>query len=381
MLVERIQEAVGERLRELVDERGYGTYLGANSEELCEKLVERFDANQALLASSGSAALEIGLRACGVRAGDGVILSGYDYPGNFWAIERAGAQPVLVDTAKDSWGYCSEQLGQALSQSSRVKAVVASHLHGELQDSDLLRELCDKNNVVLIEDCCQAMGSTRNASLVGKDADLTILSFGGGKVLSAGRGGAVLSKRSDLSQKAKLAAGAGSGPYSMSELQASVVLAQLAFLDPLIEQTCDYFHQVNQEMDTIAKADMYSGTATRRWTMPSAKSIADGSSSLYQAGWLKATNGYSQADGASKSPSKDGGGDPQSTSAEHVPNYIGHGFPGFHRRSSRRCRKTSELVNAKSLCDRTLTVHHRVALEEQIAPSELAEQIIQALSG
>ena len=129
----------------------------------------------------------------------------------------------------------------------------------------------------LIEDCCQAIGSRQEGALVGQSADAGVISFGGGKLISCGRGGALFTSDEKLAQRAKVAAGAGSGPYQLSELQAAVASAQLPFLEQLITTTCDFFASVERELSE--------GVGISRLQSANAD-YAAASTSIYQAGWL-----------------------------------------------------------------------------------------------
>ena len=78
-------------------------YDGPASTELQYRLTNFCGRRHARLTSSGTIAVELALRGVGVRAGDEVILGGYDFPGNFRAIEAIGARPVLVDSRPNDW--------------------------------------------------------------------------------------------------------------------------------------------------------------------------------------------------------------------------------------------------------------------------------------
>ncbi|MFG0291182.1 MAG: DegT/DnrJ/EryC1/StrS family aminotransferase, partial [Rhodopirellula sp. JB044] len=163
------------------------------------------------LCSSGSAAVELSLRGVGVKPGDEVIVAAYDYPGNFRTIELLGGKPVLVDVRANGVTIDPASLEQI--QSDSVRAVIVSHLYGELADVLSIRKICDERGWHLIEDACQVPGAgwrsnTGNGSdspegsqetdagfvPVGALADVVAYSFGGSKLLSAGNGGAVVTR-------------------------------------------------------------------------------------------------------------------------------------------------------------------------------------------
>lgn len=356
MLAEHVRESVRSLLEEIASSEAYRTYLGDYSAALVQSISEHLGGSEVLLASSGTAALEIALRAAGVGQDDEVILSAYDYPGNFWAIERCLARPVLIDVEPNSWRILPVQLDAALGSGGTVKAIVVSHLHGQLQRMRELRDWCDETGLLLIEDNCQGIGGEIAGSPSGTFGHMCIGSFGGGKVLSAGRGGFLATKSEPLMQRARIAAGAGSGPYAMSELQAAVVLAQWRWLPAVTEACRDFFGEVHRALVSKSCEHQFPAAADLTTT------------AFYQAGWLMP---------AGLSPTTR---DELLAKLQQAGLACGAGFAGFHRRSNRRCRVAGELRNTPDVVDRTWVVHHSQALTGQISASEVAEKILAATS-
>lgn len=362
MLVKEIGRSVQSAIAAVIASGDWQRYEGPNGEFLAVQLAARVRQNHLQLTSSGTAALEIVLRAAGVGVGDEVILSSYDYPGNFWAIERVGARPVLVDTTADSWRIDLESLDRAYQPS--CKAVVVSHLHGELQKVDELRAWCDHRRVFLFEDVCQSLGASWSGAPVGSFGHAAILSFGGGKLLSCGRGGAWATSDETLAVKARVASGAGSGPYALSELQAAAVLAQLPWLDEINLRCRTFFEALDRHLK-LNRCD---------WSFVPHSNID--CAGFYQCGWQidkRHTDEYRQnllTALLNKLPDEEG------TLA--IP--AGAGFPGFHRRSKRRCRIGGTLDHATAASCRTLVLHHRVVLEQLWTPDQLAGRIASCIA-
>ncbi len=357
MLQNQIRAAVAKVLGELAVDGVYGRYTSEYSEQLVAALASRVSASEVLLTSSGTAAVELALRAGGVGLGDEVLLAAYDYPGNFWAVERVGARPVLVDVEAGGWRIDCNQL-LAASQSGELancRALIVSHLHGQLQDVARLRAWCDEQGLLLIEDACQALGATIAGRPAGSFGHASILSFGGGKILSAGRGGALATSDAKFAHRARVAAGAGSGPYALSELQAAVVGAQLGWLDQIIAQSRLFFGDLCQGLH-IANSTI---------AVPYAGQLYE--TSFYQGGLLVDPH---------RSNATDPG--PQSSLIEQLYSSgipAGVGFTGFHRRSSRRCRCLQPLVCTAKIVDQTITVHHRIALAGVLTGTQAARII------
>ncbi|MDX1927668.1 MAG: aminotransferase class V-fold PLP-dependent enzyme [Pirellulaceae bacterium] len=358
MLVKEIAESVQAAATKVIASGDWQRYEGQNSQRLESDVANRVGQREIQLTCSGTAALEIALRAAGIGVGDEVLISGYDYPGNFWAIERVGARPVLVDTAPSSWRIDLASLKQAFQPS--CKALIASHLHGELQKIDELKEWCEHHKILLIEDACQALGASFRGSPIGSYGHFAILSFGGGKLLSCGRGGAWATSDETLAIKARVASGAGSGPYAMSELQAAIVQAQFPWLDTINARCREFFAALDRQLNIEGC----------EWTFVPENDL--GSTAFYQCGWQINEQCIEEERGALLKALR-------SISHHNEPQErelpFGVGFPGFHRRSTRRCRISDSLSHAAAAANCTLVLHHRVVLQQRWDPQELAKWI------
>jgi dTDP-4-amino-4,6-dideoxygalactose transaminase len=164
-----------------------------------------------------------------IEAGDEVILAAYDYPGNFLTIHAVGAQPVLLDIHPDNWNLDIRQIESAIGP--RTRALIASHLHGGMVPMRELISLASARGITVIEDAAQCPGAIVQGKKAGTWGDAGILSFGGSKLLSAGRGGALLTNRADVLQRARTWNLRGNLVCPLSELQATVLLPQLDKLE------------------------------------------------------------------------------------------------------------------------------------------------------
>jgi dTDP-4-amino-4,6-dideoxygalactose transaminase len=160
-----------------------------------------------------------------VGPGDEVVMAAYDYGGNFLSIHAVGARPVLVDVDADNWNLAPEQLGSAFGPATR--ALIVSHLHGGLVPMREVMESAQRQGIPVIEDAAQAPGARVQGRRAGTWGDVGVLSFGGSKMLTAGRGGAILTGRADVAQRARIWLQRGNHICPLSELQAAVLLPQL----------------------------------------------------------------------------------------------------------------------------------------------------------
>jgi dTDP-4-amino-4,6-dideoxygalactose transaminase len=207
----------------------WGKYDGGHVERFEQALAAYHGVAFVLTCGSGTFAVELALRALQVGPGHEVALAAYDYPGNFLAVHAVGAHPVLVEVDPDNWNLRPESLSAALGPATR--AVIVSHLHGGLVPMRELTEVASSRGVAVIEDAAQAPGALVQGRRAGTWGDVGVLSFGGSKLLTAGRGGALLTGRADIHQRARVLLQRGNLLCPLAELQAAVLLPQLAKLD------------------------------------------------------------------------------------------------------------------------------------------------------
>lgn len=222
-------QEIAARLASIAASGQWRAYEGEQLSELRRAIGQRFNRKHVQLVSSGTIAVELALRGVGVGAGDEVVLAGYDFPGNFRAIEAIGARPVLVDVQQQGFTINVERVEQALSNETR--AILASHLHGDCAEIKQLETLLASRNVALVEDACQAPGACIADRLVGSFGQASVLSFGGSKLLSAGRGGAILTDDPQVAQRITINNDRGNLAYPLSEIQAALLIPQIKFLD------------------------------------------------------------------------------------------------------------------------------------------------------
>jgi dTDP-4-amino-4,6-dideoxygalactose transaminase len=224
--------AVADALARACRDGSWGKYDGGHVAQLEERLGRMFDQSHVLTCGSGTFAVELALRAVQVQPGDEVVLAAYDYPGNFLSVHALGAQPILVDLDRDNWNLAPANLAEAFK--SRPRALIVSHLHGGLVPMREVMQVAREHQVAVVEDAAQAPGAWVDGQPAGSWGDVSVLSFGGSKLLSAGRGGAILTRRPEVHQRARRFQNRGNLVCPLSELQAIVLGPQL---DRLGERT------------------------------------------------------------------------------------------------------------------------------------------------
>ena len=213
------------------------------------ELAERIGVSHCHLCSSGTAALSIALAACGIGAGDEVIIPPFTFVATIEAVLLAGAVPVFAEIDKT---LCLDPDGIEAVMGPRTKAVVPVHMCGSMARIDAIAGLCKRKSVVLIEDACQALGATFNGKGLGTFGQMGCFSFDPVKTVTCGEGGAVVTDDKDLYTIAENYADHGHDHigsdrgleghpilgtnFRISELNAAVGLAQLRKLDFMLER-------------------------------------------------------------------------------------------------------------------------------------------------
>src|SRR5215813_1506994 len=183
-------EEVSRAVKQSLDDGGWGQYHGPNSRLLAERLASYHDVEFVELCCSGTFAIELALRALQIGPGDEVILAGYDFIGNFNDVVAVGARPVLIDLDPYNWNLDPELIVEAISPDTR--AILVSHLHGGVVSMERVTAIAREHGISVIEDACQMPGALIEGRKAGTWGNIGVLSLGGSKLLSAGRGGVLL---------------------------------------------------------------------------------------------------------------------------------------------------------------------------------------------
>ena len=177
--------------------------LGGEGEAFEREFAAASGAADAVGVGSGTDAIELALRTLGIGLGDEVVTQANTCVPTVAAIERAGATPVLCDVEPAAGTMDPESLRQALG--SQTRAVVPVHLYGQCADVDAIAEACSDADVVLVEDCAQAIGAELRGRPAGTIGKLGCFSFYPTKNLGAlGDGGAVVTDDAELADRLRL---------------------------------------------------------------------------------------------------------------------------------------------------------------------------------
>ncbi len=151
--------------------------------------------------SSGTAALEIALRAIGVDSGSEVIVPAYTFFSTASAVLRANAIPVFVDI--DPLTYTMDPGEVEAKITDKTRAIIPVHLFGYPMDIEALRSVSASRGIRIVEDCAHALGAARGGRMAGAFGDMSIFSFMSSKLMTAGEGGIILTSSKELAVRSQ----------------------------------------------------------------------------------------------------------------------------------------------------------------------------------
>jgi general glycosylation pathway protein len=172
--------------------------LGSNVNGF-EKDLESFMGQQKRIValSSGTAAVHLALIACGVKAGDEVIVQTFTFCASSHPITYLGAKPVFVDSESDTWNMSPELLEEAIKDriaktGRKPKAIVPVYLYGMPAKIDEILSVAERYDIPVVEDAAEGFGSRYDRQMVGTFGRYGVLSFNGNKMITTSGGGALV---------------------------------------------------------------------------------------------------------------------------------------------------------------------------------------------
>ena len=156
--------------------------------------------------SSGTAAVHLGLLACGVGPGDEVLVQSFTFCASTHPITYLGATPVMIDSEPDTWNMDPDLLEKAIldrmeKTGKKPKAIVPVALYGMPYKADRIVAIADKYGIPVVEDAAEGFGSKYKGRVLGTFGRFGVLSFNGNKMITTSGGGALICPDAELWQK------------------------------------------------------------------------------------------------------------------------------------------------------------------------------------
>lgn len=238
--------------------------LGANVNEFERELASKVGAQHAAALSSGTAAIHMALKAAGVGAGDIVFCQSLTFSATANPIIYQNATPVFIDSDYETWNMDPNALEEAFVKYAKMgkkpKAIVVVHLYGLSADMDKIMEICNKHNVVVIEDAAESLGTLYKGKYTGTFGEYGVFSFNGNKIITTSGGGMLVSNNEEKIKKARFWATQARDQarhyqhselgfnYRMSNIVAGIGRGQLKVLDQRIAKKRYIFEFYKREL-------------------------------------------------------------------------------------------------------------------------------------
>lgn len=225
------------------------------------KFAEYIGVKHALTTSSCTGAMHLGLKSMGIGVDDEVILPEITWVATASVVTYVNANPIFVDIDPETWCIDTKSIQNAITP--KTKAIMPVHLYGHPADMGEIQEIAEKNNLVILEDAAQSIGTTFNNKKTGSFGNASAFSFQGAKILSTGEGGMFLTNDTELFEKVSKLGDHGRSltkslwndeigfKYKMSNLQAAMGLAQLERIEELIEKKRKIYRWYYERLNSI----------------------------------------------------------------------------------------------------------------------------------
>ena len=241
--------------------------LGPQVDLFENEMAEYLDIKATVALSSGTAALHLALKNSDVQSGDIVFCPSLTFSSSANVILYENAIPVFIDVDPNTWNIDCISLQRAITACKEnhksPKALITVDLYGQSSDYDNIMEICNKNNITVIEDAAEALGSEYKGLKCGTFGKAGILSFNGNKIVTTSGGGMLVSNDEKFVEQARFLSTQAREPvihyehkelgynYRMSNLLAAVGRGQLAVLDERVKSKQEIFSRYKSAIGDI----------------------------------------------------------------------------------------------------------------------------------
>jgi perosamine synthetase len=246
-------------------------------EELFKKYL---DVKYAIATSSCTGAIHMGMAALGIGPGDEVILADTNWIATASPIVYLGATPVFVDILPDSWCIDPKKTEKAIT--SKTKAIIVTHLYGNLCEMERLLAIGKNYGLPIIEDAAEAIGSIYFGKRAGSMGKFGTFSFHGSKTLTTGEGGMFVTNDPNLYEKVLTISNHGRSKnqkkqfwsdvvgfkYKISNVQAAIGCAQMERIEDLVKRKCQILKTYSKYLGMLPGISMNPepfGTVNGAW--------------------------------------------------------------------------------------------------------------------
>ena len=259
---------------------GWGDNCYAYIAQFEREFADYVGTSYSVATSSCTGALTLCLAAIDISPNDEVILADINWVATVAPIVHLGATPVFVDILPDTWCIDPDEVRAAITPNT--KAIIATHLYGNLADVSALKALADEFGLILIEDAAEAIGSRWGAEHAGSRGHFGVFSFHGSKTITTGEGGCLVTNDPHLHERVLTLSNHGRSvtqvkqfwpdeigyKFKMSNIQAALGCAQLTRIDELVSRKREIltrYKRAFQGIDSISMNPEPIGTTNGAW--------------------------------------------------------------------------------------------------------------------
>ena len=233
-------------------------------------------APDALALNSGTSAIHLALRVLGIGAGDVVLASTFTFMASVSPVLYQGATPVFVDS-DESWNLSPELLKKAIANSpKKPKALVVTHLYGQAAKMKEICDICEQENIAVVEDAAEALGGFLNGKALGTFGRLGAYSFNGNKIITTSGGGMLVGEK-ELVEKARFYSTQAREPflhyehkdygynYRLSNVLGAIGTAQMEVLEARVMKKREIFEKYQKELPELEFMPEIANSRGNRW--------------------------------------------------------------------------------------------------------------------
>ena len=214
--------------------------------------------------SSGTTALQVGIEALDISKGSEVITTPFSFIASSNALLFNYLKPIFVDIDADSFNIDPEEIEEKIT--ARTRAILIVHLFGNPCNMKEINELCEDHNLILIEDCAQAIGAEYRGKKVGSFGEIGCFSFYGTKNITCGEGGMIATNDEEMAERARLLRNHGQNGqynhvmlgynYRMNDIQSAIALEQLKRLEQFNDKRIENAKFLNEKLAGITDIEL-----------------------------------------------------------------------------------------------------------------------------
>jgi len=208
---------------------------------------------------NATSAIHLALRILGIGEGDKVAVSSFTFIGSVTPVLYQKAEPIFIDS-DESWNMSPKLLKKAIKEND-IKAVIVTHLYGQMAKIEEIAKICKENGIYLIEDSAESLGASYKNKQSGTFGDFGVYSFNGNKILTTSGGGMLVSNNKEWTNKAKFLSTQAKEDYPwyehetygynyrMSNVLAAIGVAQMEVLEERVNKKREIFSWYKEFLD------------------------------------------------------------------------------------------------------------------------------------